>query len=173
MSDSFVTIADAGNDERKFATRLVDDEHIIKKTLVDADGAALGTEDNPLQVEAARGPWHEVGDVGEPAFQNSWDNGAAGPLSVYGPLRYYTSSGRIYFQGVVTGGTPGFAGSGVVCTFDFAGGYSVPILNALSISDDFMSSGTATVAYGPTGDLVVFAADEDNVFLDGSIAFDA
>lgn len=48
-------------------------------------------------------PWHNVGDAGEPAFQNGWIN----TVTVgYGKLRFRKDpEGRVWVQGVITTGT--------------------------------------------------------------------
>lgn len=47
------------------------------------------------------GPWHEIGDVGEPAFQNSWDNFLPGILP---PLSYRKVGEFVELVGLIVGG---------------------------------------------------------------------
>lgn len=56
---------------------------------------------------APAGPWHNVGGVGEPAFQNSWSNFAAG----FQVARFRLCGGgtQVEVQGMVKTGTLGTA----------------------------------------------------------------
>lgn len=62
--------------------------------IVDAPAPEPGSAENP-------GPWHEVGDVGEPAFENSWDNFLPGILP---PLSFRKVGEFVEFVGLVVGG---------------------------------------------------------------------
>jgi hypothetical protein len=60
------------------------------------------------------GPWHNVGDSGEPSFQNGWGNsgGSLAPMRfrlVVGPPDAVIYTRSIEIQGSVTGGSSGAA----------------------------------------------------------------
>lgn len=57
---------------------------------------AAGSSDNPEE-------WHYIGETGEPAFLNSWDNAGFGLTS----MAFRREGGRIGIAGVVTGGAAG------------------------------------------------------------------
>lgn len=52
-----------------------------------------------LERSIAIEPWHNVGTVGEPAFQNGWTNLDARVA------RFYRANGRIYLEGIISNGT--------------------------------------------------------------------
>lgn len=51
--------------------------------------------------------WHYIGDPGEPAFQNSWDNLSAIAGAGYDLGSYRKYDGRVYLGGYYYGGTMG------------------------------------------------------------------
>lgn len=81
-----------------------------------------GRQHGPGREDPIPGPWRYVGDTGEPAFENSWDNVGGGMRR----MSYRESGlGDFEFRGVVTGGTP----PSVVFTLD-------PVLWAFLLPDE-------------------------------------
>lgn len=91
---------------------------IRRRSLIVTPAVVSGSAETP-------GPWHEVGDVGEPAFQNSWDNflpGILPPLS-----RSHPGKKPLPLFDAVVINTDGTVKSG-----GNPGGYSVPGWSLLS-----------------------------------------
>ena len=65
----------------------------------------------PLAVGHVDTGWHYVGDAGEPVFYNGggseWGNYGTDGTASWAPLRFRKSSGIVYVQGLVTGGSFG------------------------------------------------------------------
>lgn len=83
----------------------------VKGVWVDDDGS--GTTGTPVSkaimdnieqgvANAHPGPWHNIGDAGEPAFANGWVNFDAIRIA-----RYYKAGGRVYLEGIVKNGAIG------------------------------------------------------------------
>jgi hypothetical protein len=52
--------------------------------------------------DAHPGAWHNVGDAGEPAFQNAWVN-----FDVPRIVRFYKAGGRVFLEGIAKSGVVG------------------------------------------------------------------
>lgn len=68
-----------------------------------AQAAQLGHGQRRLRNRSS-GPWHSIGDPGEPAFQNGWTN--AGGTAVVARFRWSLNGGTD-LQASMTGGTHG------------------------------------------------------------------
>jgi len=80
--------------------------------------SSLNTLSEALRAAADPDPWHYVGDVGEPSFQNNWT--AATPVG----YRYEAANGRVIFRGRLKAGNNGSAFGTQAFTLPGAGYYS-------------------------------------------------
>ena len=82
--------------------------------------------------------WHEVGAVGEPAFQNSWSNYATG----YNTVAFRKDAfGFVHVKGAATGGTAG------VAVFTLPVGYRPALISYFATPGAFISvTGAGAIA---------------------------
>lgn len=133
---------------------------------------ALLTEinDNLIAIKNATGgtvtvePWKYVGEAGEIAFDDDWENDPSLVPTVFGPLRYRKEGDVVRVEGCVSGGTPDPTSATGVTTLP--AGYRpeyITVVGASSIDDDGDPVGTALLTVTPVGTLAVAAASESAV----------
>lgn len=74
------------------------------------DAAALAHP--PIRDQFTVEAWHNVGEAGEPGFQNSWVNRTPGN----NPAGFYLKDERVYLRGTVRAGTVGSEPTGTIFT---------------------------------------------------------
>jgi hypothetical protein len=96
-----------------------------------------------------RGPerWHDIGDIGEPAFQNSWAPEAGAPVV---PRYRMTLGAGLEIQGAFTGGAYG------TVAFTLPVGYR-PLDGTLYLAGSDINSNPITLQVETTGDVTILA----------------
>lgn len=97
-------------------------------------------------ISSAPGDWHEVGGVGEPAFQNSWTNFGSG-FQVVG---FRKVGDIVYLRGLIKAPNATLTQT----AFTLPAGYWPPV-NAVYIGIADGSTGNARIDIGPAGAVVM------------------
>lgn len=130
------------------------DGNVTTQTLL--DGITFDT-DSVLQTTSVVAqpiePWHTVGAVGEPAFQNSWVNYGGG----YQQVAFRKDpTGRVAIRGLATGGTAGAAVPGSGVAFTLPVGYR-PI-NRVTAAGSLGGTPAQRLDVMPTGEVLMYSA---------------
>lgn len=134
---------------------------------------ALLTEinDNLIAIKNATGgtvvePWKYVGEAGEIAFDDDWENDPSLVPTVFGPLRYRKEGDVVRVEGCVSGGTPDPTSATGVTTLPagYRPEYITVVSGATSIDFDGDPLGTAVLTVTPLGTLAVAVATQSVVF---------
>lgn len=80
-----------------------------RRILIDDDAAQFANIENRLKrLEQGIPEYvHFVGDVDEPAFQNSWENYDGSPSPAGRSVGFYRDRGRVYLTGIMKTGSSG------------------------------------------------------------------
>lgn len=98
-----VQVRTAGDEEAEFGALVF--KYKPYKTTATSRPAITKEADEPSPITLIPevvDTWHNIGDLGEPAFQNSWEEY---DTAVYGRTRFRKDNGIVYMQGLIKAGT--------------------------------------------------------------------